>query len=286
MAPLETVRSFVNTWQCDENAHMNIQFYFANFDIAGRQFAAQTGLDESRIGRRLVRHVRYHKEMRAGDLMLVTSAIVPDGPHPLTVVHQMHDPVGGTLAATALDGFAVPVELAGLPAMAMPEAALPRSFDAAPHAHPVTSEALLAAGGCLTFRGAVHPGNGDATGAALDQTYIACVSDGAAHAWEHGAMSGRWLAEQGFGRVALEMKLSLVSGLAAGDLMHMVTIFTSVTRKVFTFTHHLFETKTDRLAATIEAAGVAMDLSTRRAVELPPFVHDRVAALVAAGKDV
>ena len=31
---VESHRSFVNTWECDDNAHMNVQFYFKRFDEA------------------------------------------------------------------------------------------------------------------------------------------------------------------------------------------------------------------------------------------------------------
>ncbi|MBB4304842.1 acyl-CoA thioester hydrolase [Rhodobium orientis] len=280
MGAIETVRSVVNTWECDENAHMNVQFYFAQFDTAGRRFAAETDLSEARTGPRLVRHVRYHKEMRAAETLVVTSAVVDGGPHPLTVMHEMHDPVTGRLAATALDGFAVhPGGAAGLPTVADFDTASPRSFAAAPHPAGATSEALLARGGSVTFRGAIHPRQADVKGKALDQTYISCVTDGAPHAWEHGGLKARWLAEQGFGRVAIEMKLTVFDGLCAGDLVHMVTVFTGASRKTFTFTHYLFESRTDRLAAVTETAGLAMDLSTRKAVELPAFVHERIAEL-------
>ena len=30
---VETHRGFVNTWDCDENAHMNVQFYFGGTSL-------------------------------------------------------------------------------------------------------------------------------------------------------------------------------------------------------------------------------------------------------------
>ena len=282
----ESARSVVNTWECDENAHMNVQFYFAHFDAAGRQFEQSAGLDGAE---RKVRHVRYHAELRAAESIVIKSAIVPGGPHPVTVVHEMHELVSGRLAATALDSYRpadtfVPDQRYTI--SDIPEAAMPHSFQAAPQTGEPRSQELLDAGGAVTFRGALHPLQADCSGNALDQTFISCVSNGAPHAWEHGGLSARWLAEQGFGRVAVEMKLSCVNGLKAGDLVHMITRFTGASRKAFTFSHYLFDSRSDRLGAVVEAAGLAMDLATRRAVELPQEVGDRIQSLIDAGKSL
>lgn len=286
MAEIETVRSIVNTWECDENAHLNVQFYFAHFDTAGRQFLAQSGLGQQALGPRKVRHVRYHKEMRAAELVQVVSAVVPDGPHPVTIAHRMLDPLTGRLAATALDGYGAEtgraIDIDALPAIDMPSEVLPRSFDAAPrHSAPDTAS-QLAAGGAVTYRGALHPRHGDVAGTAIDQSYISCVTDGAAHAWEHGGLTARWLAENGFGRVAVEMKLSYLAPMKAGDLVHMVTVYTGATSKAFTFNHTLFDTESGRPLAVAETAGLAMDLATRRAVLLPEEIRSGIEKMAAA----
>ncbi len=105
MSTYETLRAFVNTWECDENAHMNVQFYYDRFEVADLQFQALAGLEEAALGARGVRRVRYLSEMMASELILVRSAVVRNGPHPVTIVHQMSDPTSGRLTATALDGY-------------------------------------------------------------------------------------------------------------------------------------------------------------------------------------
>ena len=44
MAWLVTQRGFVNTWECDENEHLNVQFYFARFADAAAHFLVGRGL--------------------------------------------------------------------------------------------------------------------------------------------------------------------------------------------------------------------------------------------------
>ncbi|PLX37498.1 MAG: hypothetical protein C0606_04125 [Hyphomicrobiales bacterium] len=284
MAHAETLRSIVNTWECDENAHMNVQFYYAHFDTAARHFATLAGLDEDMTGPRWVRHVRYHSELRVAELILVRSAIALDGPHPLTLVHELIEPVSGRLAATAIDGYARTLDVADHPfATPLPDSAQPRSFEARAITETPDSEALLSAGAAITYRGAIHPRHCDRDGAALDQTYISAFTDGAPHAWEVGGLAARWLAENGLGRVAVEMKLSLATGLRAGDLVHMVTKYTGVARKTFTFRHHLFESRTGRLAAVGDATGVVMDLATRKAIELPERIQDHIRGMARRG---
>ena len=70
-----TLNSFVNRWECDENDHLNVQFYFSRFEEADRQFRLLCGLSETLVGARRVRHVRYHKELRTGDLITVHSSV-------------------------------------------------------------------------------------------------------------------------------------------------------------------------------------------------------------------
>ena len=280
MAAVETLRSLVNTWECDENAHMNIQFYFVHFDTAARHFLALAGLDEAMLGPRRVRHVRYHSELRAAELIVIRSAIAPDGPHPVTIVHEMIEPVSGRLSATAIDGY----EGSGLampPAFftPLPDVAAPRSFKAAPVTAAPTTEALVAAGGVVAFRGAIHPRHCDAAGEVLDQTYISAFNDGVSHAWEAGGIETRWLRESGYGRVALELKLSRVASLRQGELIHMVSCCAKVERKAFSFRHHLFETHSGRLVAVGEATGIVMDLATRKSVILPERIMASLQAL-------
>lgn len=45
-----TLFSFVNRWECDENDHLNVQFYFSRFEEADRQFRLMTGLSETVVG--------------------------------------------------------------------------------------------------------------------------------------------------------------------------------------------------------------------------------------------
>lgn len=73
MALVESLKSFVNRWECDENDHMNVQFYWTKFQTAALHFRLAAGLDDLPETARSSRHVRYHSEVHAADPLVVRS---------------------------------------------------------------------------------------------------------------------------------------------------------------------------------------------------------------------
>lgn len=282
-----TLFSFVNRWECDENDHLNVQFYFSRFEEADRQFRLASGLSETLVGARRVRHVRYHKEMRTGDLITVHSSIAFDGPHMLTVVHEMRDGDTGELTATALDGYEPSVNSAKTLRQrfkdfqcAMIAEAAPRGVPAAPAGARVTISGLETKGAGVIFRGTVLPRDLGTDGRADDRFALSCCTDGVAHVWQRTPMTRAFLAENGLGRVALEMKLTWATPLKSGDTVAVLSGFTGVSPKTFGMRHHLFESRTNRLAATLDVVALTMDLKTRKAVELPMEAHQAISKML------
>lgn len=271
-----TLFSFVNRWECDENDHLNVQFYFGRFEEADRQFRLLSGLSETLVGARRVRHVRFHQEMRMGDLITVHSTIAFDGPHMLTVIHEMRDGTTGTLTATALDGYEPSANSAktlrqrfkGFQASMIADAA-PRGIPAGPANQRSTVPALESKGARIAYRGTVLPRDIGIDGKADDRFVLSCCTDGVAHVWQRTPMNHTYLTDNGYGRVAAEMKLTWVTPLKTGDMVTVLSGFTSVGPKTFTMRHHVFESRTNRLAATVDVVALTMDLKSRTAVELP-----------------
>ncbi|MBN9669356.1 acyl-CoA thioesterase [Roseibium aggregatum] len=276
MTSQATLSSFVNRWECDENDHLNVQFYYGRFEEADRQFRLMSGLNETVVGARRVRHVRYHNELRLGDLITVRSSVAFDGPHMLTVVHEMRDGDTGELVATALDGYEPNASSAKTLRQRFKDFQAPMSEEAAPQGIPtgpgnlkVSLPGLLSKGAEICHRGTVLPRDTGVDGKADDQFALSCCTNGVAHVWQRTPMTKTYLNENGLGRVVVEMKLTWATPLKTGDAVAVVTGFTGVSSKSFAFRHHLFETRTNRLAATLDVVALAMDLEARSAVELP-----------------
>lgn len=278
-----TLFSFVNRWECDENDHLNVQYYFSRFEEADRQFRLLSGLSETLVGARRVRHVRYHSELRTGDLITVQSSIAFDGPHMLTVIHEMRDGATGALAATALDGYEPSANSAktlrqrfkSFQTSMIAEAA-PKGIPAGPANARTTLAGLEAKGARIIYRGTVLPRDIGTDGKADDRYALSCCTDGVAHVWQRTPMTHAYLTENGYGRVAVEMKLTWATPLKSGDMMIVVSGFTGVGAKTFSMRHHLFESRTSRLAATLDVVALTMDLEERVAVELPTEAHQAI----------
>src|SRR5471032_2985084 len=96
----------VNTWQCDENDHLNVQFYTEFGHEAsthlmtslglGRRAQASTGLSVRAISD----HLRYLREFRVIDPVEVHSAPVEIGERHIVVYHEIRNSGDDTLAAT------------------------------------------------------------------------------------------------------------------------------------------------------------------------------------------
>jgi acyl-CoA thioester hydrolase len=264
---VETHRSFINTWECDDNAHMNVQFYFKRFDEASRFLAAMDGKGTSGPlpG---TRHVRYHSELHAGGIARIRSGVVADGRFAGHAVHILENIETGRIAATALEA---PSGLA-VPAHRVPETeiepALPRGLEPGPSVPMPVSE-VLARGGLISNRSIVQPGQCDAAGELLAQNYVARLSDGAAHVWETAGVGIARLRALNYGRVALEMKLTHHRPVRAGEALLLHSRGIPSRGKTMGLHHEMIRLSDGAPVLTADVVAVILDLATRRSV-VPP----------------
>ena len=285
MTRFVTLNQFVNLWECDENDHMNVQFYFAKFDDAGAIFSLCTGLEEA-LGRRLTRHVRYHSELRGGAQLTISSAIVKQSDafaieRGCFVQHVMRESNSGKLAATALDWHNGRIE-------AMDPALLD---EIEPMVAPrgVTSPVDLAERKPgrnpqqVISRGVAKQALCNGRGLALDQAYIGAVSDAAAHAWDRIGLSTTWLDNHQFGRVAVEMRLCQLNPMKAGTIYQMQLAYTGLTSRAFNKRYDFFDLRDDQHIASLEATAMLINHRTRKSEPLPDFAREAIKASLGSG---
>lgn len=272
-AMAETGRRFVNTWECDENMHMNVQFYFAHFEEADPHFWHVSGLAGAGVPLSIgVRHARFHRELHVGDMPVVTSALAEGEGGEALLYHAMRRPEG-TLMATQINSLGI--DLADLrkkapqaPVVALPDEARPRGFSHAPDA-PRSVETLTAQGCAPTYRGLVNPRDCDANGVMTAQMHVARFTDAAGHFWDHIGLDRAWIDAEGYGRVAIELKLTHLNDLKAGDPILVLSGMSEHARKTVTFRHHTINVRTGEPAAICHVTGVSLDLKSRRSVPWP-----------------
>lgn len=273
---LETHRSFVNSWESDENDHMNVQFYFKRFDEAARIFDLLSTNGERPTTLPRDRHVRYHAELHPGARTLVRSAAIAGGAYDGRIVHFLEDAETGALAATALDaasGLAYRYRISPEEA----EAALPRSSSAEP-LKPISVDEILETGGLFANASIVSPAECDALGEMNAQYYIARFSDAAPHVWARAGLDTGWLRERGLGRVAVEMKITHHRPARVGEAVALYSVPRINGAKTVLLRHEMVRLADREPIASGEVVALVLDLKTRRSQPLPDALIERMGA--------
>ncbi len=274
---IETHRSFANTWECDENAHINVQFYLKRFEEACDVYLALCGNSIRGGDLLLSRHVRYHKEVHAGDSLYVKSAAVDAGKFPGSLAHFLFNATTNALCATAVDSFAVNTEL-NIPQTAEPLSERERN-NAAPRglteglAKQFNSTQLLEANRAMVSQyNIVRDHDLDAGGNFLTSRVVSMFTDGAPHIWEAGGVTTQWLNQTGNGRVAVEMKVCPFVKPAAGDALRLVSRISEIEGRTMQIDHQIERIGDRQVIAAGNVRCLVMNLTTRKAVSLPESV--------------
>jgi len=106
-----TYRGTVYPWHCDHMGHMNVMWYVGKFDEATWQFFASFGVtpDYLRSGDRgmsaVDQRISYRRELRAGDIIVIRSALLEVREKVIRFCHRMENAETGEVAAvTVLTG--------------------------------------------------------------------------------------------------------------------------------------------------------------------------------------
>jgi acyl-CoA thioester hydrolase len=127
-----TYRGTVYPWHCDHMGHMNVMWYVGKFDEATWHLFSSIGftpdhLRESASGLVAVdQRISYRREVRAGDVLVVRSALLEVRSKVFRFCHVMENAATGELAAvTVLTG--VHIDTGTRRSCPMPEEQLARA---------------------------------------------------------------------------------------------------------------------------------------------------------------
>jgi acyl-CoA thioester hydrolase len=189
---IPTARGCVNTWQCDENDHLNVQ-YFPSFAWDGaRHLEAALGLGPRALAtqglavRTVEDHIRYHRELFAADAWEVASGPVEIGQSTLAAYHEIRNALNGEVAGTVrqvtrcVDERGTPKvwprafrERAEAGRVALPADARPRTAGSRGPMPDLTLDRAAPAGLFTICQGVVQPEECDAHGFMLPRLYFA-----------------------------------------------------------------------------------------------------------------
>jgi len=278
--------------------HMNVQFYVAKADEGLTALAAALSLgphaqasDRARLIAR-EHHMRFHREMRPGAPYRLVAGVLQARVEGLIVYEEMQNVATHAVVATFVTraewcdaqirgGLPLPINALAKAAdlmLELPQHGAPRGLELLPPRPQPRLQDAEAMGLITTFRGAVLDEHCDATGYMTPRHYIGRVSDAIPNLIAQS--SGEDRSAGRIGGAALEYRLVYRTPARDGDILVIKSGLKSVTAKTYVWAHWLFDAESGDCFATAEAVAVAMDLSERKAIEIPPDMRARLERLI------
>jgi acyl-CoA thioester hydrolase len=271
-----TYATAVNTWQCDENAHLNVQFYTEFGHEASAHLMASLGLGRRAqvVAGLAVRaaqdHIRYLREFRVVDPVAVRSAPVEVGEYHLVVYHEIRNTTDDAIASTIRRrivsdrpwpaAFRTAAEAARIE---LPTAARPRGVGDSELPDLTLADARRV-GLTEVGRSTIKPFECDENGELLPRHQTGRYSDGAPILWNHMGFDRAAMQQRQEGSVVVEMMQDYRRPLVAGDAAIVMSGLADHGDKIVKLAHFIFEAETGTLAACAEAVGVKFDQKIRK----------------------
>jgi len=299
---IELARGSVETWECDQMGHMNVQFYVEKADEALAALAATIGLGPKALAAQgLVleatdHHVRFLRELRPGAAYFLRGGFVDGESAALTAYVEMIQMASGDASASfrivaslksaaTREARAVPEgvrKAAATHRIAIPAHGKPRGLTLdAPRAAPTLDEAN-GMGLLRTYQGQAKPHECDAHGYWQTRFFMGRVSNAIPNLIVQS--SGHDRAQGGLrGGAALEYRFIYRRIPRAGDVLAIRSGLRSVGEKTYIWGHWMFDVETGEAVATSEAVAIALDLATRKAIPLDPGQRAHLERLIVPG---
>ncbi|HET7336103.1 MAG TPA: thioesterase family protein [Rhizomicrobium sp.] len=297
---IELARSSVQTWECDQMGHMNVQFYVEKSSDAIAALLLTCGLGTRHLAQsgRAVEpfdtHIRFLRELRPGTPYFLRGGFIGWDMMALTAYCELVQTASGEVSASfvtklrsldvhsrkphAFDDGVLAMAAHNKVELPVHGAARGLTLDAPRETAPSMADAdqmnLL-----RTFQGVVKPQECDATGFMQPRFFMARVSDAIPNLLVQTSGRDRG-ADTKVGGAALEYRFIYRKFPRAGDVLAVRSGLRSLGTKTYVWAHWLIDVESGEAVATSEAVAVAMDLTTRRAIALPDDLRARLEPLV------
>jgi acyl-CoA thioester hydrolase len=300
---IECGRNSVQTWDCDQMGHMNVQFYVQRAEDAAAHLALHLGLGPAvarEANARLIpsaHHMRFHRELRPGAPYRLTAAPIAASETSVKIGVLMRGPddnICFTLAGDYHWGDIDSRAVLDLPEDAfasirgaltdLPPEATPRGMALdPPRARPSLPEAK-SLGLITALLGEVLPEHCDGSGHLRVRDYMGRVSDAIPNLLLR--TTGRDRSAETASRIggaALEYRFVYRKPARAGDLISVRSGVKSIGPKTYNWVHWILNEETGEALATAEAVAVAMDLDSRKAIPIPDALRAVLMPLIVPG---
>ena len=273
MAVVPGYRGSVNAWECDENDHLNVRFHLAKaaqalpFLFAGPSPAVRW------------QHLRFLREARVATPLAIDAGVVDADAESATVYAEMRHTLSGEVLTTVLTGLA-PGAQPPAARCTVPEQGRPRGLGASLDALRPPRSDRAAMGFVEIGRGVISAPECDANGELEPFQYIGRISDSVLNLWAQ-FLTPEELSRRSHGvegGVLVELRLAIHAPLRAGSRFTIQSGIAAVGRKTQHLVHLIYDEESGRCAATSQGLAVAMDLASRKSIELPEPRRRRIEA--------
>lgn len=286
---IETYRGTVSRWEVDNVDHFTVAYYFQRFADASLALLEAAGLGPPYVaatGRGCppaLSHVRYAKELRAGDLLHVESGVIAVDGDGATVGHKLFESNSRAVCAT-VEERARHVDLAtGTPvALARTQQDALRALTVAwdgparePRPAPLTEEGFVE--GAREF---VKPCEIDVYGQSAPPFFVHRFSAANGHLLAALGMTPAYQRERRRGFSTFEFQLAFLAPLRPGEPAVVRTALAHVGTSSMRVHHRMFNGRTGMPVATLDQSGVHLDMEARRPAPLPHDLRARALALL------
>jgi len=285
MSWIETYRGTVHRWEADNVEHFTVAYYFARLEDATLALVEALGLgDDALGGGRAVAmsrcRVRYRRELRVGDILHIESGVLRADDGAFTFVHRVFDTGDGALCTTVEERAAVVDATTRTPAHLSPtetERVL---------SHRVAWDEAAARDGSVSAssrdtrlldaaRDTIKPWEVDRNGFAAPPAFIHRFTAANGHVLGAFGLTPAYLRRERRGFSTFEFDLATPGALRAGDLVRVQSGLLHVGNSSMRILHRMTNARTGAVVATLEQAGVCLDLDARRPSPLPDDLRAR-----------
>ena len=303
---VEVWRGGVNTWECDENGHMNVRFYVVKAMEALAGLAAALGLPRAfahNANATLIvreQHIRFRREVHPGAAVHVRGAVLEMSETDARLLLVMYHSNSGEPAATfqtvvshvtprAGRSFPWPGrtrERAAALTIPLPEFAAARSVDLGPFETGASLARAQALGLITLGAGTILAHDCDVFGRMATEQFIGRVSDGIARITGHIRGQIRAAAAdypERVGGAVLEYRLAQLALPRAGDHVVLKSGLAGVTDRTQRMIHWMLDPYSGAAWGVAEAVAVTLDLDTRKIVPVSASAQTALTGVIVEG---
>ncbi|HET9489744.1 MAG TPA: acyl-[acyl-carrier-protein] thioesterase [Methylomirabilota bacterium] len=282
---LETYRGVVYRWEVDHNDHLTVAYYFARLGDATLALLDALGLPPESNGQSWVTadcHVRYVRELRAGDIIHVSSALIAVEPDGLVAGHKLTDTGTGEVVTT----FEQRLRLTGRDGAPASLAAADRErlharradWDGPARerrARPKSLDGLRE-----SARDTIRPWEAGGSLPGALAAYVHRFSAANSHVAAAFGLTPGYMRQHRRGFSTFEFQFGAARALTRGTLVTVRSAVTHVGTSSLRFFHVMSDTRTGAELATLHQSGVHFDQDARRPAPLPAGLASRARALL------